>query len=68
MALTLALRGVLVVDAPLGGDEQAARVGRLTALVGASTQDYALVRPVLRLFAADVMHSRAHGFSKVLRM
>ncbi|GGO59046.1 3-hydroxyisobutyrate dehydrogenase [Roseovarius pacificus] len=56
LAQTLSDKDVLFAEAPLTGGAQQAEEGQLGALVGASTEVFASVAPVLDLFCSSVQH------------
>ena len=56
LAEEAAARGVHMVDAPLGRTPKEAEAGELDAMVGASDEDFAAVRPVIDCWAGKIMH------------
>jgi 3-hydroxyisobutyrate dehydrogenase-like beta-hydroxyacid dehydrogenase len=56
-----ATRGVGVVDAPVSGTAEDIRAGRLTVLVGGSTDLAARVAPALAAYADPVIHTGPRG-------
>jgi 3-hydroxyisobutyrate dehydrogenase len=52
----LALRGVAMVDAPVSGGSEGARLGTLTIFVGGSEADVARARPVLEAIGKTITH------------
>lgn len=51
LADRLAARGVVLVDAPMGGGAQHAAAGELASLVGATPEHYAAVEPWIRCYS-----------------
>ncbi|HJZ38586.1 MAG TPA: NAD(P)-dependent oxidoreductase [Solirubrobacterales bacterium] len=54
-------RDIAVVDAPLGGSPEDARVGRLLSFAGGHGDDLDRARPVLEAIARKVVHVGPHG-------
>jgi 3-hydroxyisobutyrate dehydrogenase len=52
----LALRGVALVDAPVSGGSEGARLGTLTIFVGGAEADVARARPVLEAIGKTITH------------
>jgi 3-hydroxyisobutyrate dehydrogenase len=60
--------GVRVVDAPVSGSRPAADAGTLTVLVGASTADLGVVRPVFDTYCSNVIHAGDVGSGQLLKI
>jgi len=60
-------RGVMAMDAPVTGGDVGAREAKLTIMVGAESDAFALVEPVLKLFGNPV-HCGAPGQGQVCKM
>ncbi len=56
IAAAAAPRGVHALDAPVGGNPEAAREGRLLAFVGALERDLQAQRPLLEMLADRIAH------------
>ena len=56
MAALLAARGAQLADAPLGGTPVQAAEGKLSAMIGASDEVFARIRPVIERWAASIVH------------
>ena len=57
----LAERGVCMVDAPVSGGSEGARLGTLTIFVGGSDSDVARARPILEAIGRTVTHLGSLG-------
>jgi 3-hydroxyisobutyrate dehydrogenase len=60
-ARRLAEKGVGMVDAPVSGGSEGARLGTLTVFVGGSDQDVARAMPVLRVIGKTITHLGGPG-------
>jgi 3-hydroxyisobutyrate dehydrogenase-like beta-hydroxyacid dehydrogenase len=56
LAGRLAARGVALADAPLGGTPVQAEAGELSTMVGADPATFARIEPVLKTWAAAIVH------------
>ena len=56
LAEELAAAGIAYADAPLGGTPVQAAEGKLSAMVGASDETFARIKPVLDTWAAKAVH------------
>jgi 3-hydroxyisobutyrate dehydrogenase-like beta-hydroxyacid dehydrogenase len=56
LAAELAPLGIAFCDAPLGGTPAQAELGQLTAMVGASDETLAAIRPAIEAWAQRLMH------------
>ncbi len=56
LAEELAALGIALADAPLGGTPVQAASGQLSAMVGASDETFARIKPVLDAWASKVVH------------
>lgn len=56
LAAELAEAGIGYADAPLGGTPVQAAEGKLSAMVGASPETFARIKPVLETWAAKIVH------------
>jgi 3-hydroxyisobutyrate dehydrogenase-like beta-hydroxyacid dehydrogenase len=56
LAEELAAAGIALADAPLGGTPVQAASGQLSAMVGATDETFARIKPVLETWAAKVVH------------
>ncbi len=56
LAEELAAAGIAYADAPLGGTPVQAAEGKLSAMVGASEETFARIKPVIETWAARVIH------------
>jgi 3-hydroxyisobutyrate dehydrogenase-like beta-hydroxyacid dehydrogenase len=61
-------RGVHVLDAPVGGDPEAAREGRLLAFVGGAAADLAAQREVLGTVADRIVHVGPAGAGYAVKL
>ena len=73
-ASTLALHeklkplGVTLIDAPLGGTPAQAETGELSAMVGADAATFARVEPVIKAWAARVVHVGEVGIGHKMKL
>jgi len=67
-AKQLQARGASWADAPIARTRQAAQDGTLSVMVGASSQLYAAVEPLIRCFATDVTHCGDVGAGQVTKI
>jgi len=56
LAAELSAAGMTLVDAPLGRTPKEAEAGTLDAMVGASAEDLARLRPVIDCWAGNIVH------------
>jgi 3-hydroxyisobutyrate dehydrogenase-like beta-hydroxyacid dehydrogenase len=56
LAGRLAARGIALADAPLGGTPVQAEAGELSTMVGADPATFARIEPVLKTWAAAIVH------------
>jgi 3-hydroxyisobutyrate dehydrogenase-like beta-hydroxyacid dehydrogenase len=56
LSAELAAKGVTFCDAPLGGTPAQAELGQLTAMIGASPETLATIRPAVEAWAQRVLH------------
>jgi 3-hydroxyisobutyrate dehydrogenase-like beta-hydroxyacid dehydrogenase len=56
LAAELAQKGIGLCDAPLGGTPAQAQEGQLSAMVGATAEQFARIEPVCRTWAGKVVH------------
>jgi 3-hydroxyisobutyrate dehydrogenase len=63
----LAAAGVDLVDAPVSGGVGRAKTGELTAMVGATTEQYERCRPLLSTMASSVVHVGPVGSGHALK-
>jgi 2-hydroxy-3-oxopropionate reductase len=68
LAQLLAAWGISVIDAPMSGGDAGARDGTLSVMVGASEDDYQLVRPILSTFARSVHRMGPLGFGAAAKL
>jgi 3-hydroxyisobutyrate dehydrogenase-like beta-hydroxyacid dehydrogenase len=61
LAEELAAAGIALADAPLGGTPVQAAEGKLSAMVGATDEAFARIKPVLETWAAKIVHIGAPG-------
>jgi 3-hydroxyisobutyrate dehydrogenase-like beta-hydroxyacid dehydrogenase len=64
----LAARGVDLIDAPVSGMEQGARLGTLKAFVGGDALAVEKAQPVLKAMAAEVIHLGPIGQGLVMKL
>ena len=64
----LAARGVELIDAPVSGMEQGAKLGTLKAFVGGDARAVEKARPVLEAMAAEVIHLGPIGQGLVMKL
>jgi 3-hydroxyisobutyrate dehydrogenase-like beta-hydroxyacid dehydrogenase len=60
--------GVTLVDAPLARTPVEAEPGKLTVMVGASAEHFALLKPVLATFAENVIHVGGPGAGHTIKL
>ena len=68
IAARLAPRQITFIDAPVSGGPQAAAVGNLAIMVGASRQVFDAVRPCLAAVSPNVIHAGELGCGHVLKL
>lgn len=56
LAEDLAASGIAMADAPLGGTPVQAAEGKLSAMVGASDETFARIKPVIETWAGKIVH------------
>jgi 3-hydroxyisobutyrate dehydrogenase len=61
LAKASAKAGAVFVDAPVSGGKAGAEAGKLAVMVGADTEAFARLEPLLRAFAARVFHAGKTG-------
>lgn len=61
LAALAAEKGIGFADAPLGGTPQQAEAGELSAMVGATDETFAHIKPVLGSWAKSIVHIGAVG-------
>lgn len=68
LAERLRPRGIAVVDAPVSGGPEAAARGTLAIMVGAGSEDFRLVRPVLGALGEHVVHVGPVGHGELAKL
>jgi 3-hydroxyisobutyrate dehydrogenase-like beta-hydroxyacid dehydrogenase len=63
-----AAQGVRFIDAPLSRTPVEAEAGRLNVMVGAETEDFATIEPVLKCFAENVFHMGGPGAGHIIKL
>jgi 3-hydroxyisobutyrate dehydrogenase-like beta-hydroxyacid dehydrogenase len=61
LAEELAASGIALADAPLGGTPVQAEEGKLSAMVGATDEAFARIKPVLETWAGKIVHIGGPG-------
>jgi len=61
-------RGASWADAPIARTRQAAQDGTLSVMVGATSELYAAIEPLIRCFATDVTHCGGIGAGQVTKI
>ena len=61
LAEELAAAGIALADAPLGGTPVQAAEGKLSAMVGATDEAFARIKPVVETWAAKIVHIGGPG-------
>jgi 3-hydroxyisobutyrate dehydrogenase len=67
-ARQLQAKGAAWADAPIARTRQAAQDGTLSVMVGASSELYAAIEPLIRCFATDVTHCGDVGAGQVTKI
>jgi 3-hydroxyisobutyrate dehydrogenase len=67
-AKQLQARGASWADAPIARTRQAAQDGTLSVMVGASSETFAAIEPLIRCFATDVTHCGDVGAGQVTKI
>src|SRR6201996_2348438 len=67
-AAQLQARGAAWADAPIARTRQAAQDGTLSVMVGATSELYAAIEPLMRCFATDVTHCGGIGAGQVTKI
>jgi 3-hydroxyisobutyrate dehydrogenase-like beta-hydroxyacid dehydrogenase len=68
LASDLAVKGITLLDAPLGRTPADAAAGTLDVMVGGDEADVARVRPVLDCFAGRVIHTGPTGTGHTMKL
>ena len=68
LAANLAVKGITLLDAPLGRTPADAAAGTLDVMVGGNEADVARVRPVLDCFAGRVIHTGPTGTGHTMKL
>jgi 3-hydroxyisobutyrate dehydrogenase-like beta-hydroxyacid dehydrogenase len=68
LALRLAQRGVVLIDAPVARTRAAAEQGSLSVMVGATREQFDRIEPLLRFFATDITHCGPVGCGQVAKI
>jgi len=61
-------RGLLSVDAPVSGGESGAQAGKLSIMCGGSDAAFAAAEPVMRAYAARIVHIGGPGAGQTTKM
>jgi len=61
-------RGLLVVDGPVSGGQAGAENGTLSVMCGASAEAFAAADPLMRAYAARIVHVGAPGAGQTAKM
>ncbi|WOF42099.1 NAD(P)-dependent oxidoreductase [Sphingopyxis indica] len=61
-------RGLLSVDAPVSGGESGAQAGKLSIMCGGSDAAFAAAQPVMRAYAARIVHIGGPGAGQTTKM
>jgi 3-hydroxyisobutyrate dehydrogenase-like beta-hydroxyacid dehydrogenase len=64
----LAETGIVLVDAPVARLRQAAKDGTLLITVGASDENFELVKPLLSCMGSDIVHAGGLGSGQVIKI
>ncbi|MDP3335492.1 MAG: NAD(P)-dependent oxidoreductase, partial [Rhodoferax sp.] len=64
----LAAKGIKLIDAPLARTPKEAEEGRLNIMVGAESEDFKTLEPVLRAFCENIFHVGPPGHGHVLKL
>ena len=64
----LAAAGMSLVDAPLGRTPKEAAAGTLDAMVGASPEDFEIVRPIIECWAGVIVHLGPTGLGHTMKL
>lgn len=64
----MAAQGMTLIDAPLGRTPKEAEAGTLDAMVGASPEDFARVRPVIECWAGNINHVGGPGAGHQMKL
>jgi 2-hydroxy-3-oxopropionate reductase len=67
IATALAMRGIAMLDAPVSGGSRGAHDASLAMMVGGDAAVLARVKPLLALFASNVVHVGAQGAGQVAK-
>ena len=68
LAALMAKEGVVLVDAPVARQRQAAEAGTLLITVGADDETFAALHPLLSCMGSDVVHAGGVGAGQVLKI
>jgi 3-hydroxyisobutyrate dehydrogenase len=68
MAAELAERGIELVDAPVSGGPMGADAGTIAIMVGASSEQYARLEPVLQAISPNIFHAGDVGAGHVIKL
>jgi 3-hydroxyisobutyrate dehydrogenase len=68
MAAELAGRGVELIDAPVSGGAGGADAGTIAIMVGASSEQYARIHPILAVISPNIFHAGDVGAGHVIKL
>lgn len=68
MAADLERQGVALVDAPVSGGVRGAQAGTLAVMVGAASEQFARVQPILASISPNVLHAGDIGCGQAMRL
>ena len=68
LEIELAAAGMSLVDAPLGRTPKEAAAGTLDAMVGASPEDFEIVRPIIECWAGVIVHLGPTGLGHTMKL
>jgi 3-hydroxyisobutyrate dehydrogenase len=68
MAAELAARGIELIDAPVSGGPDGAEAGTIAIMVGASSEQFARVKPVLSAISPNIFHAGGSGAGHVIKL
>ncbi len=68
LAEQFAVKGAVLIDAPVARTREAAEAGTLSVMVGAQEQDFEKIKPLLQTFASDLTRCGGVGTGQVVKI
>jgi 3-hydroxyisobutyrate dehydrogenase len=68
MARDLASQGLALIDAPVSGGPKGAKAGTIALMVGATTEQFCSIRPILTAISPNIFHAGEVGAGQVIKL